>query len=65
MEILLAFVVGILASLIGGAVSGIRIGGADLGRDLAAYMGMLYGVLAGGGAVVIGLVAAVLIRGGL
>ncbi len=65
MEILLAFVVGILASLIGGAISGIRIGGADLGRDLAAYMGMLYGVLAGGGAVVIGLVAAVLIRGGL
>ena len=65
MELLLAFFVGIIASLIGGAVSGIRIGGADLGRDLAAYMGMLYGVLAGGGAVVIGLVAAVLIRGGL
>ena len=64
MDILLAFVVGILASLAGGAISGIRIGGADLGRDLAAYMGMLYGVLAGAGAVVIGLVAAVLIRGG-
>ena len=65
MDILIAFIVGILAALVGGAVSGIRIGGADLGRDLAAYMGMLYGVLAGGGAVVIGLVAAVLIRGGL
>jgi hypothetical protein len=65
MEILIAFVVGIVAALAGGAISGIRIGGADLGRDLAAYMGMLYGLIAGGGAVVIGLIAVVLIRGGL
>lgn len=65
MEILIAFIVGIVAALAGGAISGIRIGGADLGRDLAAYMGMLYGLIAGGGAVVIGLIAVVLIRGGL
>ena len=65
MEIIIAFIVGILAALAGGAVSGIRIGGADLGRDLAAYMGMLYGLIAGGGAVVVGLVLAVLIRGGV
>lgn len=65
MEILIAFIVGIVAALAGGAISGIRIGGADLGRDLAAYIGMLYGLIAGGGAVVIGLIAVVLIRGGL
>ena len=65
MEIVIAFIVGIVAALAGGAISGIRIGGADLGRDLAAYMGMLYGLIAGGGAVVIGLIAVVLIRGGL
>ena len=65
MEIIIAFIVGILAALAGGAVSGIRIGGADLGRDRAAYMGMLYGLIAGGGAVVVGLVLAVLIRGGV
>lgn len=65
MDILIAFIVGIVAALAGGAISGIRIGGADLGRDLAAYMGMLYGLIAGGGAVVIGLIAVVLVRGGL
>lgn len=65
MEIVIAFIVGILAALAGGAVSGIRIGGADLGRDLAAYMGMLYGLIAGGGAVVVGLAVTLLMRGGI
>ena len=61
MEILLALVLGIAAALGAGALSGIRIGGAELGNELASYMGMLYGLIAGGTAVVIGLVLSVLI----
>ncbi len=56
MEFILALVVGIVAALGAGALSGIRIGGAELGNELASYMGMLYGLIAGGAAVVIGLV---------
>ena len=54
MELILALVLGVLAALGAGALSGIRIGGAELGNELAAYMGMLYGLIAGGAAVVIG-----------
>lgn len=50
MTIILAFVAGILASLAAGAVSGLRIGKEALGAELAAYMGGLYGLLAGGAA---------------
>ena len=61
MELILALVLGVLAALGAGALSGIRIGGAELGNELAAYMGMLYGVLAGGAAVVIGVALVALV----
>ena len=56
MELILALIVGIAAAMGAGALSGIRIGGAELGNELASYMGMLYGLIAGGTAVVIGLI---------
>ena len=56
MELILALIVGIAAAMGAGALSGIRIGGAELGNELASYMGMLYGLIAGGAAVVIGLI---------
>ena len=56
MELTLASIVGIAAAMGAGALSGIRIGGAELGNELASYMGMLYGLIAGGAAVVIGLI---------
>ena len=52
---------GIAAALGAGALSGIKIGGAELGNELASYMGMLYGLIAGGAAVVIGLALTTLI----
>ncbi|GHE01078.1 hypothetical protein U879_13175 [Defluviimonas sp. 20V17] len=61
MELILALVLGVLAALGAGALSGIRIGGAELGNELAAYMGMLYGLIAGGAAVVIGVALVALV----
>ena len=61
MEIIFALVVGIIAAMGAGALSGIRIGGAELGSELASYMGMLYGLITGGTAVVIGLVLLALV----
>ena len=51
--ILIAFVVGVVAALIGGGLSGLIIGKDALGAQLALYMGALYGFLAGGLAVVV------------
>ena len=56
MELILALILGIAAAIGAGALSGIRIGGAELGNERASYMGMLYGLIAGGAAVVIGLI---------
>ena len=53
MTIVLALIGGILAAAAAGAVSGLRIGKEALGAELAAYMGALYGLLAGGAAAVI------------
>lgn len=53
MMIAIAVIVGILGALAAGALSGLRIGKEALGAELAAYMGALYGVLAGGLAVVV------------
>ncbi len=53
--LVLALMLGIVAALCGGAVSGIRIGSAALGKELAALMGALYGVLAGTAGVLAGL----------
>ena len=61
MELILALVLGVLAALGAGTLSGIRIGGAELGNELAAYMGMLYGLIAGGAAVVIGVALVALV----
>jgi hypothetical protein len=54
--VLLCMVLGIGAALAAGAVSGLRIGAEALGAELAAYIGAFYGLLAGGGAVVLGLI---------
>lgn len=51
----LALALGIIASLGGGALSGIRIGGAALGNQLAATLGALYGIMAGAAGVLVGL----------
>lgn len=63
--LLIALVSGIAAALVGGALSGVRLAGADLGNELAAFMGSLYGVLSGTLAVVIGLGVVVALAGGL
>ena len=49
----------------GGALSGMKIGAEALGADLAAYMGGLYGFLAGSIGVVAGLVVLGIMQGGL
>lgn len=64
MELIIALLLGVLAALGAGALSGIRVGGAELGNELAAYMGMLYGVIGGGAAVVIGLGVVTILQGG-
>lgn len=51
--VILALAVGVAAALGTGALSGLRIGKDALGTELAAYMGALYGGLAGGAAVVV------------
>jgi len=50
-----ALALGVVASIVGGGVSGVWIGGEALGKQLAAFMGGLYGVMAGGLGVVVGL----------
>ena len=57
-----AFVVGVVCSLIGGALGGVFVGGKDLGAGLAATMGGFYGPLAGVAGVAIGLIVLVLIH---
>ena len=53
MTLILSLAVGFAAALIAGALSGLRIGKESLGVELAAYMGGLYGILAGSVAVII------------
>lgn len=53
MIILLSLILGFAAALGAGALSGIRIGKDALGTELAAYMGGLYGIIAGSVAVVL------------
>jgi hypothetical protein len=56
-----ALVIGIAASVAGGAAGGILTGGKALGNELAALMGGFYGPLAGIGGTVLGLVVVALI----
>ncbi len=58
--IILSLVLGIAAALGCGALSGMRLGAEALGKELAAYMGGLYGFLAGVPAVIVGLIIALL-----
>jgi len=54
--IVLALVLGLAASLIGGALGGVAIGGKALGNELAAMMGGFFGPLAVVPGIVVGLV---------
>ncbi len=56
-EILIAFVAGILASIIGGALGAMWVGGKDIGYSLSAMMGCFYGPVAGVIGVAAGLLA--------
>lgn len=53
MIFVLSLILGLAAALGAGALSGIRIGKDALGTELAAYMGGLYGIVAGSVAVVL------------
>lgn len=55
MTIVLALIVGAAASLIGGAMGGVAIGGKALGNELAAMMGGFFGPLAVIPGVIVGL----------
>lgn len=54
-ELAMALALGVAASIFGGAVGGVMIGGKHLGNELAAMMGGFYGPLAGAGGVLLGL----------
>lgn len=55
--ILIAGLVGLVTSVLGGVLSAIAIGGKDLGHQLAAMMGAFYGPVGGFTGVVVGLLA--------
>lgn len=54
LEIVGAIVVGGLASAVGGYLGGVALAGKDLGKDLAGFLGMLYGPAAGATGVIAG-----------
>jgi hypothetical protein len=58
-----ALAIGIAASIAGGALGGILVGGKALGNELAAMMGGFYGPLAGSGGVALALIALKLTMG--
>jgi hypothetical protein len=60
--VLLALAAGIAGALVGGALSGLKIGGAALGNQLAALLGGLYGLLASIPGVAIGLAVLFLVQ---
>ncbi|MGO9132795.1 MAG: hypothetical protein ACLP8A_01935 [Methylovirgula sp.] len=53
--VFLAICFGIAASLVGGAVGGVLVGGKAIGNELAALMGGFYGPLAGATGTFIGI----------
>ena len=59
--VVLSPVLGVVAAIVAGACSAVRIGGEALGVQLAAFMGMIYGALAGALGVGAGLVVLLLI----
>jgi hypothetical protein len=56
-DTVIALAIGIVASVAGGALGGILVGGKALGNELAAMMGSFYGPLAGSGGVALALLA--------
>ena len=52
--LVVALVVGALASIAGGAIGGVIVGGKILGNELAAMLGGFYGPLAGIAGIVVG-----------
>jgi hypothetical protein len=56
LDLLAAVVFGSAASLAGGYFAGAGLGGKFIGRDLAGFLGMLYGPAAGATGVVVGAV---------
>jgi len=61
LALVLVLVAGALASVAGGAVGGMIVGGKALGNELAAMLGGFYGPLAGVGGIVIGLLVLAII----
>jgi hypothetical protein len=58
---LAALGIGVLASLAGGALAGIAIGGKQFGLELATQMGGLFGLLAGAPGIVVAVIVLALI----
>ncbi|MCL2429037.1 MAG: hypothetical protein FWD12_07370 [Alphaproteobacteria bacterium] len=56
-DTVIALAIGVVASVAGGALGGILVGGKALGNELAAMMGSFYGPLAGSGGVAVALLA--------
>ena len=52
---IIALVVGVIASIIGGAIGAMFVGGRDIGYGLSAMMGSFYGPVAGFAGVIAGL----------
>ncbi len=59
--VVLSLVLGVAAAIMAGAYSAVRIGGEALGMQLAAFMGTIYGAVAGVLGVGAGLVVLLLI----
>lgn len=55
LTIIIAIIIGTVASLAGGALGGMIIGRKDLGPKLAAMMGAFYGTLGGLPGIIVGL----------
>ena len=53
--------IGTAASVAGGALGGLLVGGRDLGPGLAATMGAIFGPLAGAGGIALGLIVLALL----
>lgn len=59
-ELLVAFAVGVLASIAGGAIGGVMACAKPLGAELSAMLGGFYGPISGLGGVLLGLAIVVL-----
>jgi len=59
-DAVIAIILGLAAAVGGGVVSALRVGGEALGREAAAFVGVFYGLLAGGPAVAAGVVVLLL-----